>query len=70
MTSLAGGHAMKLLRDRAYECQYCGATLTVAPDAHVHFVITAHSGRANIRRILVGPREIHACEVPSDHDRS
>ena len=55
---------MRIL-DGRYQCAHCGAILDIGPDDEPRVSIRAASGQPNVRALMLGSKEIHACEIAS-----
>jgi hypothetical protein len=54
------------LRDGKYECVHCGAVLEIPAGEGLHVVITAATGKPNVRVLMWNFEEIHRCDVDAD----
>jgi hypothetical protein len=58
------------LHDGRYECALCGAVLEIPMHEHPRAVLTASSGKRNIRVISTSGKEIHRCALSVSLARS
>ena len=54
------------LRDGKYECVHCGAVLEIPAGEGLQVVITAATGKPNVRVLMWNFEEIHRCDVDAD----
>lgn len=53
---------MRIVNGR-YECAYCGAQLDIPLIAEPRVMISAASGKPNVRTLTLDGNEIHSCEI-------
>ena len=59
---------MVRLQGNVYVCSICGETLEgVRNSDRVQTQIASVSGKPSVRKLLVDNKEIHRCEMPSQH---
>jgi hypothetical protein len=58
-----------LLQNGKYLCTLCGEQIDISADDRPRAVIKASSGAPNMRAIMLGDKEIHACPVDPNASR-
>jgi hypothetical protein len=52
-----------ILHHGKYLCLLCGIEIDVAPDQRPLVVIKSSGGKPNMRALMLGSEELHACRV-------
>ena len=53
---------MRIVNGR-YECAYCGAQLDIPLIAEPRVMISAASGKPNVRKLMIDGKVIHTCVI-------